>query len=460
MSRMVTASPLTSEQRRARGRQARRIVGRAQQQQWHRPEGTTGWQRLRAQEGLRAADLLELRYERMSASPWTYLRGAAAVMAADLASVPHSGLLVQMCGDAHVLNFGLWATPERHLAFALRDFDETLPGPFEWDVKRLATSLVVVARENRLPDEVGVDAVRTCVRAYQDRMHRYAGTDQLSIWYDAIHVEELITHFPEGSQDAARRHIEKRARRRGHQGAFDRLVEDVDGRLRIRENPPALTHVDDPRRFAIVHDVFGRYRETLRPDRRVLLDRFTYTDVVRQVVGVGSVGMLVHLVLLTGPRQEPLFLQVKQAGHSVYEEHLGPSEYANHAARVVNGQQLIQSASDMFAGWTSLGGRDFYVRQFRDMKVIPDTQVIRNVLAEFGRACGEALAKAHARSGDPEAIDAYLGRNDTFARAMERFARTYADQNEADHADLVARARPARSAQASPRPTRRRVEGP
>jgi uncharacterized protein (DUF2252 family) len=439
MPEMVTASPMTSEQRRARGRAARGVVGRGRQERWHRPEGVSARQRLRAQEGIRAPDLLQLRYERMAGSPWTYLRGAAAVMAGDLASVPHSDLLVQMCGDAHVLNFGLWATPERHLAFALRDFDETLPGPFEWDVKRLVTSLVVVARENGLSDVVGVEAVRASVRAYQDRMHRYARTDQLGIWYDAIHVEELLTHFPEGSRDAARRHIDRKAHRRGHQGTFDRLVEDVDGRLRIRENPPALTHVDDPRRFAVVHDVFGRYRETLRPDRRVLLDRFTYTDVVRQVVGVGSVGLLVHLVLLTGPRQEPLFLQVKQAGPSVYEEYLGASEYANHAARVVNGQQLIQSASDMFAGWTSFGGRDFYVRQFRDMKVIPDTQVIKNVLTDFGRACGEALAKAHARSGDPEAIDAYLGRNDTFGGAMARFARTYADRNEADHADLVAR---------------------
>ncbi len=435
---MVTAPPSTSAQRRARGRAARGVVPRSQQGRWERRDGVTARRLLSAQEDIRAADLLELRYERMAASPWTYLRGAAAVMAADLASVPHSGLTVQMCGDAHVLNFGLWATPERHLAFALRDFDETLPGPFEWDVKRLATSLVVVAGENGMADRVGVDAVRTCVRAYQDRMHRYAGTDLLSIWYDAIHVEELISHLPEDTRDGARRMIAKKARKRGHEGAFDRLVEKVDGRLRIRENPPALTHLDDPRRFAVAYDVLGRYLETLRPDRRVLLDRFTCADVVRQVVGVGSVGLLVHLVLLVGPRQEPLFLQVKQAGPSVYEQHLGASRYDNHAARVVNGQQLIQSATDMFAGWTSHEGRDFYVRQFRDMKVIPDTHVIKPVLADFARACGEALAKAHARSGDPEAIDAYLGRNDTFATAMAQFARTYADRNEADHADLVA----------------------
>jgi uncharacterized protein (DUF2252 family) len=269
-------------------------------------------------------------------------------------------------------------------------------------------------------------------------MRRYARTDQLAIWYDAIHVDELLTHFDSDARGFARRLITKKAKNRSNQGAFDRLTDTVDGHIRIRENPPVLTHVDDPRRFEIVHEVFDRYRETLQDDRKVCLDRFTYTDAARQVVGVGSVGMLVHLVLLTGPRDEPLFLQVKQAGPSVYEKHLGRSQYANHAARVINGKRLIQSATDMFAGWTSYQRAHFYVRQFRDMKVIPDTHLLKDVLASFARACGEALAKAHARSGDPVAIDAYLGRNDTFTEAMQRFARTYADRNEADHAALGA----------------------
>ncbi len=436
---MVTAPQTTPEQQRARGRAARDTVPRSNQDRWARPPAASAaLPLLRAQEGIRVKDLLPLRYERMAASPWTYFRGAAAVMAADLSSQPHSGLTVQMCGDAHVLNFGLWATPERNLAFALRDFDETLPGPFEWDVKRLATSLVIVARENGHPDEVGLDAVRVCVRAYRNRMRRYTRTDQLAIWYDAIHVDELVSYFDSDARGVARRLITKKAKKRDNQGAFDRLTDIVDGQVRILENPPRLTHVDDPRRFEIVHEVFDRYRETLQDDRKVCLDRFTYTDVARQVVGVGSVGMLVHLVLLTGPRNEPLFLQVKQAGPSVYEQHLGPSQYPNHAARVINGKRLIQSATDMFAGWTSYRRAHFYVRQFRDMKVIPDTHLIKDVLANFARACGEALAKAHARSGDPEAIDAYLGRNDTFTEAMQRFARTYADRNEADHADLAA----------------------
>lgn len=438
---MVTAPQTTPDQHRARGRAARAAVPRSAQGRWERPpEAPAALTHLRAQERIRVKDLLPLRYERMAVSPWTYFRGAAAVMAADLASQPHSGLTVQMCGDAHVLNFGLWATPERNLAFALRDFDETLPGPFEWDVKRLAASLVIVARENGYPDQVGVDAVGACVRAYRDRMRRYARTDQLAIWYDAIHVDELLTHFDKDARGYARRHITKKAKNRSNQGAFDRLTDTVDGQIRIRENPPILTHVDDPRRFEIVHEVFDRYRETLQDDRKVCLDRFTYIDAARQVVGVGSVGMLVHLVLLTGPRDEPLFLQVKQAGPSVYEKHLGPSQYSNHAARVINGKRLIQSATDMFAGWTSYQRAHFYVRQFRDMKVIPDTHVIKDVLASFARACGEALAKAHARSGDPDAIDAYLGRSDAFTEAMQRFARTYADRNEADHADLAAAA--------------------
>jgi len=429
-------APLSPERSHALGRAARVQVPRSRQHEWHRGDGVA-LDRLRAQESIRVPDLLPLRYGRMTASPWTYFRGAAAVMAADLAGCPHTGLLVQMCGDAHVLNFGLWATPERQLAFALRDFDETLPGPFEWDVKRLAASLVVVARENAHPDEVGLDAVRACVTAYRERMRRYAGTDQLTIWYDAIHVEELLTHFDEEARVFARRYISKKARKRGNQGAFDRLTETVGGRIRIRENPPALTHVDDSRRFDVVHEIFDLYRDTLQDDRRALLDRFGYTDVVRQVVGVGSVGMLVHLVLLTGPRDEPLFLQVKQAGPSVYEEHLALSSYSNHAARVVNGQRLLQSSTDMFAGWTSFDGKDFYVRQFRDMKVIADTHVLKHVLADFARACGEALAKAHARSGDPIAINAYLGRNDAFTVAMTRFAHSYANRNEADHAALA-----------------------
>ena len=436
---MGTGPRPSHAQRRAVGRAARSIVARPEQAQWQRkPDGPPALEQLRAQESIRVPALLPLRYERMAMSPWSYFRGAATVMAADLAGHAHTGLMVQMCGDAHILNFGLWATPERNLAFALRDFDETLTGPFEWDVKRLATSIVVIARENGRPDEVALDAVRTCVGAYRKRMRRYATAGQLEVWYDAIHVEELVGYFPREARDTARRHIAKKARKRTSQGAFDRLVEHVDGRLRIREEPPRTTHLPEPVHVDIAHQIYEQYRQTLLPDRQVCLDKFTHLDTVRQVVGVGSVGMQVYLVLLSGPRDEPLFLQVKQAGPSVYEKHLGPSPYANHAERVINGKRLIQSASDMFAGWTRFAGADFYVRQFRDMKVIPDGNLLQPILADFASACGAALAKAHARSGDPTAIDAYLGRNPAFTTAMTVFAASYADRNEADHADLDA----------------------
>ncbi len=436
---MVNGARLPHADRRAVGRASRSIVPRTQQARWQRtPDGTPALAQLRAQESIRVRALLPLRYERMALSPWSYFRGAAAVMAADLAGHAHTGLMVQMSGDAHVLNFGLWATPERNLAFALRDFDETLAGPFEWDIKRLATSLVVIARENGRPDEVGLDAVRTCVGEYRKRMRRYATAGQLEIWYDAIHVEELVGYFPRKAREPAREHIAKKARKRTSQGAFDRLVERVDGQLRIREEPPRTTHLPVPAQVDIAHQIYEQYRQTLLPDRQVCLSNFTHVDTVRQVVGVGSVGMQVYLVLLSGPRDEPLFLQVKQAGPSVYEKHLGPSPYANHAERVINGKRLIQSASDMFAGWTRFAGADFYVRQFRDMKVIPDGNLLRPILADFAAACGAALAKAHARSGDPTAIDAYLGRNPAFTTAMTVFAASYADRNEADHADLVA----------------------
>ena len=376
---MVTATQATPEQRRARGRAAREVVARSAQARWDRTaDAPAAITHLRAQERIRVKDLLPLRYERMAASPWTYFRGAAAVMAADLAGRPHTGLTVQMCGDAHVLNFGLWATPERNLAFALRDFDETLPGPFEWDVKRLATSLVIVARENGHPDEVGLDAVARCVRAYRTRMRRYAGTDQLAIWYDAIHVDELLAHFDEDARGVARRLHHQEGEQPQQPG---RLRPAHRHRRRAHPHPGEPARPDPRRRPAPLRDRRTRSSTatatTLQDDRKVCLDRFTYTDAARQVVGVGSVGMLVHLVLLTGPRDEPLFLQVKQAGPSVYEQHLGPSQYANHAARVINGKRLIQSATDMFAGWTSYRRADFYVRQFRDMKVIPDTHLLK-----------------------------------------------------------------------------------
>lgn len=435
----MPVNPIPStEERIDRGRAARRTAARSALRSWEPEadrEDPVGV--LVAQNDIRNPDLVALRHGRMAISPWNFYRGAAAVMAMDLTALPHSGLAVQLCGDAHVLNFGLWATPERNLSFDLRDFDETLPGPFEWDVARLAASIVVLARSSGLTDEVGVAAVDRAVTAYCDRMAEYAASGQMEVWYDLVDADWLLDHFRGQSRLNAEALIARQGARRTNQGAFEQLTTMVDGQRRIAERPPKLQHFDAPDRLRIVEEVFERYAATLRADRRHCLRQFGFVDVARQVVGVGSVGMRVHLLLLEDRTGEPLFLQVKQAGPSVYERHLYPSSYQNHGARVINGQRLLQSATDMFVGWTSHEGRDFYVRQFRDMKIIPDAEVLAPVLADFAEACGAVLAKAHARTGDPAAISAYLGKGHTFQDAMEGFAVRYADHTEADHASLV-----------------------
>lgn len=391
-----------------------------------------------AQNKIRDPELVPVRHYRMAASAWNYYRGAAAVMAADLAAQPDSGLRVQLCGDAHVLNFGLWATPERNLAFDLRDFDETLPGPFEWDVKRFAASIVVAARDAGLKPGSAADAVTAGVGAYCRRMRGYTGLPELDLWYDAIRVDSFVGYFEPADRGRVSVHIEKKRQRRTSIGAFAKLTEVADGRPRITEDPPARVTISDAQQAELVGQLLAGYRLTLQEDRRILFDRFTETDTVRQVVGVGSVGMRVYLVLLAGRSgTDPLFLQVKQAGPSVYEAHAGPSRHDAHGARVISGKRLVQSATDIFVGWGSMNGTDYYVRQFRDMKVIPTTALIAPRLAEFATACGETLARAHARTGDPVAIAGYIGKGPAFTAAISQFAGRYADQNDRDHAQLV-----------------------
>jgi uncharacterized protein (DUF2252 family) len=374
----------------------------------------------------------------MAVSAWNYYRGAAAVMAADLASQPSSGLMVQLCGDAHILNFGLWATPERNLSFDLRDFDETLPGPFEWDVKRFAASVVVAARENRVKPARAAAAVTAGVQAYCRRIRRYAAVPELDIWYDGMHVDSLVGYFEPADRGRVSIHIERQRKRRTSRGAFAKLTTMAHGRPRITEDPPVRVTISDSEQADLVGHLLAGYRLTLAEDRLALFDRFTEVDMVRQVVGVGSVGMRVYLVLFEGRSgADPLFLQVKQAGPSVYEAHTQPSRHGNHGERVISGKRLIQSATDIFVGWGSLHGRDYYVRQFRDMKIIPTTELIAPRLTEFATACGEALARAHARTGDPVALNGYIGKGPNFTAAIRQFARLYADQNERDHAQLV-----------------------
>ena len=437
----VTASPhhLSLDERRAIGRAGRSILPRKDAGDWN--SGERGHDALRtvlAQNSVRAPDLVPIRHGRMAASPWTYYRGGAAVMAADLASRPSSGLTVQLCGDAHVLNFGLWATPERQLSFDLRDFDETLPGPFEWDLMRMAASLQVLARDTGMTEAKEADrAVRAALDGYRTGISRYAEARFLDVWYTQITADDLlgVVVGEERADIAARLH--KRARKRSNVGAAKKFTEVVDGRVRLVEAPPFRVR-DDRVDQAIVDEVWAAYVRSLPEERRYLLDRYSLVDVVRQVVGVGSVGMRVYLLLLQGARPDDLlFLQVKQAGPSVYEAFLEPSRYPNHGQRVTVGRRFIQSSTDIFVGWTTVQGIDFYVRQFRDMKVIPSSEQVTPWLRQFARKCGLVLARAHATTGDAVAIDAYLGKGQAFGKAMASFASAYAMQNVRDHLQLV-----------------------
>ncbi|MGY3551963.1 DUF2252 domain-containing protein [Williamsia sp. R60] len=421
------------------GRMSRLRVPRRELGEW--APSTRGHDALRtilAQSDIRAPDLLPIRHGRMSHSPWTYYRGAAAVMANDLASTPHTGIMVQMCGDAHVLNYGMWTSPERNLIFDLRDFDETLPGPFEWDLKRFLASLIVLARDNGIPETLGHKAVRAGYRNYRRHIREYSAMPQIDVWYDRIDVDQLLAYAKKDTEADVDAIIESKAKKRTSRGVSVKLLADVDGRRVITEDPPYRTHRLGDAAEEVLREVMGRYHESIPDHLQNLLTRYDAVDAVRQVVGVGSVGMRVFLTLLEERRSgDPLFLQVKQAGPSVYEPFLGKSKYENHGARVVHGQRLIQSATDMFVGWTSFLDMDFYVRQFRDGKVIPKGEGVAPQLAQFAAACGHVLARAHARSGDAAAIADYLGRSDKVEEAMVAFSTSYADQNATDHAQLA-----------------------
>ncbi|WP_030325478.1 DUF2252 domain-containing protein [Streptomyces sp. NRRL B-3229] len=388
----------------------------------------------------RLPELLPIRYGRMSASPFAFLRGAAAVMAADLASQPHTGLTVQLCGDAHLLNFGLYASPERSLLFDLNEFDETFPGPFEWDVKRLAASVAVAARENGHSDGKAHRAARAATTAYRTAMRRLARMGELEVWYESVDADSLL---PLVRSARHRRRVQSsltRARRRTSLQALGKLTEIVDGRHRIITDPPLLEPAGAPD-MASLRKIFSDYRSTLSEERRLLLDRYRFVDAARKVVGVGSVGTRCFIVLLTGrDADDPLFLQIKEARPSVLEEHLPHGPYVHPGHRVVVGQRLLQAASDIFLGWMSgPQGRAFYWRQLRDMKGSADVLGMSpSDLTAYAGLCGTTLARAHARSGDRVAIAAYLGGADTFDQAVADFALAYATQTAKDHATLTA----------------------
>jgi uncharacterized protein (DUF2252 family) len=401
----------------------------------------------------RLQDLVPIRYGRMAASPFAFFRGAAAVMSADLAPTPVSGLQVQACGDAHLSNFGVFAAPDRRLVFDLNDFDETLPGPWEWDVKRLAASFAIAARENGFKRKQREAVLLRVTRTYRESIRDFAAMRNLEVWYARFDVEAALAeveHDDPTEVKRVRKGVDK-ARTKDSLRALEKLTETVDGEVRFRSEPPLLVPgeelvpADDGRSvMEILEGVLEAYRDSLAPDRQVLLDGYRFRQIARKVVGVGSVGTRAWVVLLTGSDDDdPLFLQAKEAQASVLEPYAGASRFRNHGRRVVEGQRLMQAASDIFLGWapaTGLDGlqHDFYVRQLWDWKRSAEIERLSPTgLDVYARMCGQTLARAHARSGDRVAIASYLGSGDSFDRAIAEFSESYAEQNLRDHQALL-----------------------
>jgi uncharacterized protein (DUF2252 family) len=390
---------------------------------------------LAEQEKSRLQNLVALRQQRMAASPFTFYRGSAVVMAADLASLPVTGITVQACGDAHIANFGMFATPERNVIFDLNDFDETLPGPWEWDVLRLATSVALAARARSFSSKAEKRAVLAGLRAYREAMTHFATLSPLEVWYQRVDVKRVIRETPVHRR--VLRRVLNRARRRTAEQILPKLT--LGSPPEFVDQPPTFRRLQlDDEGAEIARDAHGRYRETLLPHVRTLRDRYKLHDVAMKVVGVGSVGTVCMVSLSLAEHGAPLLLQIKEAEASVLEAYVKPSEFANHGERVVNGQRLLQAAADIFLGWFSLADRDYYVRQLRDMKGSPNLDVVTPTQLEFtAEYCGWTLARAHARSGDPSPIADYLGTSDRFDLAAAKFTKTYADLAAADHAHYV-----------------------
>jgi uncharacterized protein (DUF2252 family) len=387
----------------------------------------------------RIPELIPIRYARMIVSPFTFYRGTANIMAADLASTPVSGLHSQLCGDAHLLNFGGFETPERRLVLDINDFDETLSGPWEWDLKRLTTSVVFAARSNGFSPADQHEAALTCVRSYREHMLECAEMTVLEIWYTSIQFSDTLAaiHRKAGRQELEKQ-IEKLKVREALEHEFPKLVEARGRRFVIKDEPPLIYH--HPHLVAsgeALQRALALYRESLSDARRVLLDRYKVMDFALKVVGVGSVGTLCAVALLMAAGDDPLFIQIKEAGPSVLESCLGRSTYPNHGQRVVVGQRLMQAASDIFLGWTHgpKEKRHFYLRQLRDMKVKPLVELFKPIgLCDYASLCGWTLARAHARSGDPAMIAGYMGKRNVFDEALADFGKAYADQTERDYA--------------------------
>ena len=407
---------------------------------------------LMGQAASRVPELVPVRHARMAVSPFAYFRGAALPMAADLARTPAAGLTVQLCGDAHLANFGAFASPARRLVFDVNDFDETLPGPFEWDVKRLAASLSVAARDNGFKRKDRRTIVRTAAATYRTAMRTFATQNTLDVWYAHFDIEDTIKQFRDLVRPKRFLKTEAqlaKAHTRDSMSALEKLTTVVDGKREIISEPPTIVPIEEVfNEFEsdLIYDLIGavveKYRRTLQSDRRHLLDNFALVQVARKVVGVGSVGTRAWVVLMESGNGEPLFLQAKEAQKSVLAPYAGASRFRNQGERVVAGQHLMQAQSDIFLGWTRVDApdgqtRDFYVRQLRDWKLSAPIERLRaDGMALYARMCGWTLARAHARSGDPAAIAGYLGGSDTFETAIHEYAERYADQNERDYGDF------------------------
>jgi uncharacterized protein (DUF2252 family) len=434
----------TWDERRDSGRALRSVVPRSAHAEWA-PASTRRdpVEVLEGQGASRVQELLPIRYERMAASPFAFYRGAAAIMAMDLAASPSTGVQVQACGDAHVANFGQFASPGRNLVFDINDFDETLPGPWEWDVKRLAGSLQVVASQRGFSPSTCEDIVRTCVRAYREHTAEAATMRTLDRWYARTDADDVIAHFPARYRPQVRRDVEK-ARRKDHRRAVAKLTDDIGIGVRFAEDPPLVVHLDNTdENIDDVAPAVDGYRNSLSHELQELFDRFRIVDVARKVVGVGSVGTRCWICLFEGPDRpsgDHLVLQVKEAQASVLEPYVGGSTLGHHGRRVVEGQLLTQAASDIFLGWTDAPrtARQYYVRQLWDGKGSSDPMTMdRNNLTYYGALCAMTLARAHARSGDPVPMAGYLGSGRTFDRAIAEWAAKYERTNAADHAALV-----------------------
>jgi uncharacterized protein (DUF2252 family) len=439
----------------AMGKEARRLVPRSSHAELAiddtRPDPVALLER---QAATRVPELVPIRYGRMLVSPFTFYRGAALVMASDLSRTPQSGLRVQACGDAHLMNFGVFGSPERRLVFDINDFDETAPGPWEWDVKRLAASFAIAGRDNGYTAKQRRNILLALVAAYRTAMSEFAGKKNIEVWYARLDIDELFAELSDSLGGAMRKQAAAniaKARTRDSSHALGKLTEVVDGSRRIISDPPLIQPVeelyDGADHDAIVqelHDLLRAYRSTLQPDRRQLLESYRLEHVARKVVGVGSVGMRAFILLLSGrDDDDPLFLQAKEAQPSVLEEFVGETGAQSHGERVVNGQHVMQASSDIFLGWQSFDGvdgvrRDFFLRQLKDWKGSAAVETMTPAaMTTYARICGWTLARAHARSGDRIAIASYLGSGDVFDQAIAEFSEAYADLTERDYALLV-----------------------